>query len=72
MAHAVNLSDQLYDEAKRHACVNSRSTPKQIEYWCRIGKLADENPDLPYALIKSILISKEEADAGKLTEYQFG
>lgn len=40
--------------------VYSRSTPKQIEYWFKIGKIAEENPDLPYNFIKQILLAKEE------------
>jgi hypothetical protein len=72
MSQVVHLSDQLINDARRHAGINSRSVPKQIEYWSRIGKIAEENPDLPYAFIKEILLSKQEADEGKLTEYQFG
>jgi hypothetical protein len=68
----VHLSDQLIADARRHAGVNSRSVPKQIEYWSRIGKVAEENPDLPYAFIKELLLSKQETDEGKLTDYQFG
>lgn len=71
MPHSVQLSDRLYEEARHHAGINSRSVPKQIEYWSRIGKLADDNPDLPYAFIKSILASKQEADDGQLTRFQF-
>jgi hypothetical protein len=72
MSHPVQLSDQLFDDARRYASVNRRSVPKQIEYWAAIGKLADENPDLPYGFIREILLSKQEADDGKLTDYQFG
>jgi hypothetical protein len=46
--HTVQLSDQLFDDARRYAGVNHRTVPKQIEYWASIGKLADENPDLSY------------------------
>jgi hypothetical protein len=52
--------------------VNRRSVPKQIKCWARIGKIADENPDLPYSVIKAVLLSKQEAEDGKLSEYQFG
>jgi hypothetical protein len=58
----VNLSDTLVEEAKRYGHVYSRSTPKQIEYWARIGKIAEENPDLPYDFIKGILLALEEPD----------
>ena len=46
--------------------------PEQIEYWSRIGKIAEENPDLPYAFIRQVLISKQEADEGELADYYFG
>ena len=72
MSQSVKLSDDLLADARRHASLSSRSVPKQIEYWSRIGKIAEENPDLPYGFIKEILLSKQEADDGKLTEYQFG
>ena len=72
MSQAVHLSDQLVNDAERYAGINSRSVPKQIEYWSRIGKIVEENPDLPYAFIKEILLSKQEADDGKLTDFQFG
>ncbi|MBR9804065.1 hypothetical protein GYB59_21275 [bacterium] len=72
MSHSVKLSDDLVTEAQRYAGVNSRSVPKQIEYWSRIGKIAEDNPDLPYSLIKQLLISKQEADEGELSEYTFG
>jgi ParD-like antitoxin of type II bacterial toxin-antitoxin system len=72
MSHPVQLSDQLFDDARRYASVSHRSVPKQIEYWARIGKMADDNPDLPYSFIKEILLSKQEADDGNLMEYQFG
>lgn len=46
-----------------------RSVPKQIKYWSRIGKIAEENPDLPFAMIQNILIAEQAKTAG---EYRFG
>ncbi len=60
MSTTIKLSDDLINEAKRYAAVYSRSTPKQIEYWSRIGKIAEENPDLPYSFIQDILLALEE------------
>ncbi|WP_153110909.1 TA system antitoxin ParD family protein [Propionivibrio limicola] len=57
------------DQAKRDAAVGHRSVPKQIEYWSSIGKIAEENPDLPFAMIRDILIADSEEAVG---EYQFG
>lgn len=58
----INLPDELVEEAKRYAHVFSRSTPKQIEYWARIGKIAEENPDLPYDFIKDVLLALEDPE----------
>ncbi len=58
MAITVKLSDNIIKEARRYGAVYSRSTPKQIEYWITIGKIAEENPDLPYNFIKDILLTK--------------
>ena len=71
MPQSVKLSDELLADARRHAALSSRSVPKQIEFWSRIGKIAEENPDLPYGFIKEALLSKQVADAGNLTEYHF-
>lgn len=71
MSQSVKLPDELCEEARRHAALFSRSVPKQIEYWTRIGRLAEENPDLAYGFIRDVLLSKQEADAGSTTDYQF-
>ena len=60
MSMTIKLSDDLINEAKRYATVYSRSIPKQIEYWSRIGKIVEDNPDLPYSFIQEILLAKQE------------
>ena len=72
MAKAIKLSDELVVDAATHGKVQHRSTPRQIEYWARIGKIADENPDLTLGFVKDILTGLEEAETGDVTEYQFG
>ena len=69
---AIKLSEELINEARRYGEVYSRSVPKQIEYWSRIGRLAEENPDLSYSFLKEILLSVNEAAHGELSPYQFG
>lgn len=61
MSVNVKLTKKLVDQAKGHAQVQHRSVPKQIEYWSRIGKIAEENQDLPFFMIRDILISDKEA-----------
>ncbi len=71
MATTIKLSDELIAEARRYGNVYSRSAPKQIEYWSRIGKIAEENPDLPYNFIKGILFAKHEVADNETTTYEF-
>jgi len=40
MATKIELSDELIASACRHSEVYDRSISNQIEYWCRIGKIA--------------------------------
>ena len=69
MSVNVKLSEMLVDQARRYASIDHRSVPKQIEYWSRIGKIAEENPDLPFSMIREILIADQEEAVG---EYSFG
>lgn len=72
MATTIKLSDEIVNEAKRYGAVYSRSTPKQIEYWSNIGKIAEENPDLSYNFIKDILLAQAELTDKQVTPYEFG
>jgi len=72
MPTAVRISEELVFEAKKMSKVEHRSITGQIEHWARIGKIAEENPDLTYDLIKEILIGIEELESGQKTEYNFG
>lgn len=71
MATAVKLSENIVSEAKIMSKALNRSLAGQIEHWARIGKIAEENPDLSYEFIKNILIAQEESEAGKLKPYRF-
>ena len=71
MAIAVKLSENIISEAKIMSKAFNRSLAGQIEHWARIGKIAEENPDLSYEFIKNILIAQEETEAGKLKAYHF-
>ena len=65
----VKLSEDLTNEAKIMSKALNRSVAGQIEHWAKIGRLAEENPDLTYEFIKNILIGIEEARAGKLEPF---
>jgi len=72
MSTAVRVSDKLVKEARLHSKVDNRSVTGQIEHWAKVGKCAEENPDLTYDLIKEILVGLEELDQGSASEYKFG
>ncbi len=72
MSIAVRISDDLIKEAKTLSKVENRSVTGQIEYWAKIGKIAEQNPTMSFELIKEILIGIEELDSKRGTEYKFG
>jgi hypothetical protein len=71
MSTAINLSEQLIEEAKPVTQATHRSVSEQIEYWARLGKVAEESPDLPIHMLQDMLVSIEEVKAGNLRRYQF-
>jgi DNA polymerase III psi subunit len=71
MPASIKLSAGLIKDAKLHAEAMHRSVAKQIEYWARLGKVAEENPDLPIPMLQDMLVSMEEVKAGNLSTYQF-
>ena len=71
MSVAIKLSDKIVRDVKIGAQIFHRSVPKQIEYWVKIGKIAEENPDLSYNFIKDTLMALEEVKRGEMEEYVF-
>ncbi len=72
MATSVRLDDDLVSDAKVYGDASKRSVPKQIEHWAEIGRMAEDNPDLPYEFIHQARVAKSEIDAGKATPYVRG
>ena len=64
MGHkSVKLSESLVELAISDAENAMRSTPMQIEYYYRLGRLAEQYDDLPISMIKSLMTStKDKAD----------
>jgi len=71
MNTAVRLSEAMVTQAKTYSKAMNRSVAKQIEYWAKIGKIAEENPDLPYSFIKEVLLGQQEAASHQLSPYLF-
>ena len=72
MPKAVKISDELAKTAAVFAGVEGRSLAGQVEYWAKLGRVADENSDLPVSLIKEILIARAQVRSGSKTPYVFG
>lgn len=70
MAKSVRMDSEFVAMAEIHARVESRSVPKQIEYWAKIGKAMEDNPDLTYDFVRRSLLSSAENSAGKVTPYR--
>jgi hypothetical protein len=71
MAVAVRLPEEIVKDAQKYASLSLRSVPKQIEYWYRLGKIADENPDLPLDFIKGVLEGRIEMEQGEVSAFSF-
>jgi hypothetical protein len=71
MPTAIRISDDLLKNARLVSKLEKRSVTMQIEHWALIGKIAEENPDMPYALIKDILKGIAEIETGACSDYQF-
>lgn len=76
MGVAVKLPDSLVKDARIAGKAMSRSTPKQIEYWAKVGRAAEDNPDLPIGFITDLLIELEKIktdglDSDNFTDFKF-
>ena len=70
-SNTIRLSEEIMQDAAAYAPLNSRSVPKQIEHWAKIGKIAEENPDLPYEFIRGVFEAKSEMERGDVSIFNF-
>ena len=56
----IRVSSDLIQEARIAASLNMRTIPAQVAYWAKLGKIAEENPDLPLDFIKNIIAAMHE------------
>ncbi|MDD1610856.1 MAG: ParD-like family protein [Methylococcaceae bacterium] len=68
---SVTIADPLAEAANVQAKICHRSLDEQINYWAKIGYCAEENPDLSFEFIKTILNAREEVLAGQVEPYLF-
>lgn len=69
MATSIRLDDSFVEEVRIYADAENRSIPKQIEYWAKIGRIAENNADLPFSFISETLLAQSEVSKNKVTRY---
>lgn len=69
---AVKIDSSIVESAKVDGVAESRSATKQIEYWVKIGKIGQDNPDLTFQDIADLLLSMAQVKAGNTAHYTFG
>ena len=72
MSTVVRISDNLAKQARLRSKLEQRSMTSQLEYWAKIGKTAEDNPDLPFSFIKETLLARAEVQYSDKEEYTFG
>ncbi|MDP3846815.1 MAG: hypothetical protein Q8R10_10395 [Pseudomonas sp.] len=72
MRTAIKLDSALVEIAHIYAQATHRATPKQIEHWATLGRIAEQNPDLPYDFILGLLQARAQVKVGDASEYSFG
>ncbi|GGE75399.1 hypothetical protein ACBP93_04575 [Paenalcaligenes hominis] len=68
---SIRIDQILFDKAEIMGKALNRTTPKQIEHWAKIGKMMEDNPDLPYEFVQQAIIAQAEKEAGELEVYRF-
>jgi hypothetical protein len=72
VAKVIKLSNGLIEDAIKQGKAQNRSPSQQIEYWARLGKIAEKNPELSFGFIKDIWIGLAEYEENDVSTYQFG
>ena len=71
MTATIRIHDDLYNQARTTAKLEHRSINGQIEYWTRLGRVCEENPDLPLQFIKQALKGLEDIRNHNFSEFKF-
>jgi hypothetical protein len=71
MSTVIKLDCTLVESARIYASVAHRSTPKQIEHWATISRIAEQNPEPSYDFIIGLLQARAQVIAGDASEYKF-
>ncbi|AZZ97889.1 ParD-like family protein [Pseudoalteromonas sp. R3] len=59
----VKISDEVHEELRQASQVMSRSINAQAEFWIKMGRLAELNPDMTFAQIIKQQLNHARSDA---------
>ncbi|MCC2616558.1 ParD-like family protein [Aestuariibacter halophilus] len=62
----VKISDELHEDVRKNSVVMERSINSQAEFWMKIGRLAEQNPNLTYEQILSREMRNQKVASVKL------
>ncbi|MFW5882827.1 MAG: TA system antitoxin ParD family protein [Verrucomicrobiota bacterium] len=68
----IIIPDRIAEAASTRGAAENRSLQAQIEYWIRLGKTIEDNPELPIQFIRESLLALDKVEAGNKEEYKFG
>ena len=69
MFKRVPLSPDLVQAAQVSAQQNQRTIAEQIEFWVRLGRAAEENPDLSSQMLVDLMVGIEDIKQGNIRPY---
>ncbi|WP_416546024.1 hypothetical protein ACHEXK_10715 [Limnohabitans sp. DCL3] len=58
MGKPVNINDGLYSQAKAYAMAERQTIAEQINLWAMVGKAGLDNPDLPTAFVRDLIVAR--------------
>lgn len=60
MGKPVNINDRLYGKAKAYAMAERQTIAEQINLWAMVGKAGLDNPDLPTAFVRDLIVARRK------------
>lgn len=66
---SVRFTDDFIQAAKNYAESNNRSVKEQIEYWAKIGRTIENNPELTFDFVRDSLAATTELEQNCVTRY---
>ncbi|PLR33269.1 TA system antitoxin ParD family protein [Chimaeribacter arupi] len=69
MTMNVSLNETFVDDVKKYAAASGRSVAKQLEYWVKIGRIVEDNPDLPFSFIQEIMLARSDIRSRRMKSY---